>query len=168
MCLCYFPRYLIVNSHFSQILRNHFSLINCWLISRTYCASAFGLYDGHSSVLQGFILMISTIFKSESNRIHASGINVFFIQNGYIHVLLNTKSIQFVSGKFSLYMSHSCSDSGVSAISRLKHFLLQQIFGLFVSHALYLKTRKDVIKSSINMMIQIVILVVFSMRLVML
>lgn len=153
-----FVGYLIVNSHLSQILSNHFSLINHWLISRTYCASDFGLYDGHSSVLQGSILMISTILKSESNRIHASGIKVFFIQKEYIHVLLNTKSIQFVSGKFSLYMSHSCSDSGVSATSKLKHLLLQQIFGLSVSHTSYLKTRKDVIKSRMNIVIQIVIL----------
>ena len=159
-----FVGYLIVNSHSFQILSNHFSLINHWLISRTYCASDFGLYDGHSSVLQGSIGIISTIFKFESNRIHASGINVSFIRNGYIHVLLNKKSIQSVSGKFSLYMSHNCSDSGVSAISKLKHLSLQQIFGLSVSHASYLKMRKDMIKSRMNIVIQIVILYDFFIR----
>ena len=159
----FFIDYLIVNSHSSQIWNNHFSLINHWFISKTYCASDFGLYDGHSSVLQGSILIISTIFKSESIRIHASGINVFFIQKEYVHVLLNTKSIQFVSGKFFLYMSHSCCDSGVSAISRLKQLLLQQIFGFSVSHALYLNTRKERFKSRMNVIVQIIIFVDFFM-----
>ena len=45
------------------------------------------------------------------------------------------------------------------AISRLKQVLLQQIFGFSVSHASYLNMIKDVIKSKMNMMIQIVILV---------
>ena len=150
-----------LSSHLSQILSNHFSLINRWLISRTYCASDFGLYDGHSSVLQGSIWIISTIFKSESNRIHARGIKVFFIQNEWAHILSKTKSIQSSSDSSFLYISHSWRNSGVAAISRLKQVLLQQIFGFSISHASYLKMRKDVIK--IRMMIQIVIFADFFM-----
>jgi hypothetical protein len=44
-----------------------------------------------------------------------------------------------------------------SAISALKQVLLQQIFGFSISHASYLKIRKDVIKSKMNIVIQIVI-----------
>jgi hypothetical protein len=60
-------------------------------------------------------------------------------------------------------MSQSWRDSGVLAISRLKHVLLQQIFGSSVSHASYLNTRKEMIKSRINMIIQIVFFVDFFM-----
>ena len=67
------------------------------------------------------------------------------------------KSIQFSSDRDSLYMSHNWRDSGVSAISMLKQVLLQQIFGSSVSQASYLNMRKDVIRSRMNMMIQIVI-----------
>ena len=56
-------------------------------------------------------------------------------------------------------MSQSWRDSGVSAISRLKQVLLQQIFGLSVSQASYLNTRKDVIRSRMKMTIQIIVLV---------
>jgi hypothetical protein len=56
-------------------------------------------------------------------------------------------------------MSHNWRDSGVSAISMLKQVLLQQIFGFSTSHASYLNMIKDVIKSKMNMMIQLVILV---------
>lgn len=142
----------------SQICSSHFSLINHWLISKTYCASDLGLYEWHSSVLHGSIWIISTIFKFESNRIHASGINVFFIQNECIQFSSKMKSIQSLSDKNSLYISQSWRNSGVSAISRLKHVLLQQIFGFSVSHASYLKMRKDVIKIMMNRIIQIVIL----------
>jgi hypothetical protein len=68
------------------------------------------------------------------------------------------KSIQSLSDRDSLYMSQSWRDSGVLAISRLKHVLLQQIFGFSISHASYLKTRKDMIKNRINRIIQVVIL----------
>jgi hypothetical protein len=71
------------------------------------------------------------------------------------------KSIQSFSDKDSLYMSHSWRDSLSSAISRLKHVLLQQIFGFSVSHTSYLKTRKDIIKNRMKMIVQIVILDVF-------
>ena len=135
-----------------------------WLISKTYWASAWGLYDVHGSDLHGSIWIISTIFKLESNRIHASGIKVFFIRNEYVHILLNMKSIQSSSDKLSLYISHNWRDSLLSAISRLKHMLSQQIFGLSFSHASYLKMRKDVIKSRMKMMIQIVILADFFMK----
>ena len=67
------------------------------------------------------------------------------------------KSIQLLSGKYSLYMSQSWRDSGVSAISKLKHVLLQQIFGFSVSHVLYLNTRKEMIKIRMKTSIQIVI-----------
>ena len=129
-----------------------------WLISRTYWASDFGVYDGHCSDSQGFIWIISTIFKSESSRIHASGINVFFIQNEWIQGSSYINNIQSSLGRDSLYISHNWRDSGVVAISRLKHVLLQQIFGFHVSHASYLNTRKDVITSRMKMIIQIVIL----------
>jgi len=66
------------------------------------------------------------------------------------------KSIQSSSDKDSLYMSHNWRDSGVSAISRLKQVLLQQIFGVSISQASYLNTRKNMIKSGIKMIIQIV------------
>ena len=58
------------------------------------------------------------------------------------------KSIQFSSGKDSLYISHNWRDSGVSAISMLKQESLQQIFGFWfsISHASYLNTRKYMIK----------------------
>ena len=151
------------NIHLSQTWSNHFSLINHWLISNTYCASDCGLYDGHSSVLQGSIRIISTIFNSESNRIHANGISVFFIQNEWAHILSKTKSIQSSSDSSSLYISHSWRNSGVAAISRLKQVLLQQIFGFSVSHASYLNMRKDTIESRMNIMIQIVNFVVFFM-----
>jgi hypothetical protein len=69
------------------------------------------------------------------------------------------KSIQFSSGKDSLYISHNWRDSGVSAISMLKQESLQQIFGFWfsISHASYLNTRKYMIKSRMNAIIQIVI-----------
>ena len=153
--------FYILSLHLSQILSNHFSLINLWLISKTYCASDFGLYDGHCSVLHGSIWIISTIFRFESNRIHASGIRVFFIQKEWIQFSSKMKSIQSFSDKDSLYMSHSWRDSLSSAISRLKHVLLQQIFGFSVSHTSYLKTRKDIIKNRMKMIVQIVILDVF-------
>ena len=73
-------------------------------------------------------------------------------------------SIQLLSDIDSLYISHNWRDSGVSAISRLKQVLLQQIFGLSVSHASYLKMRKDMIKSRMNIVIQIVILYDFFIR----
>jgi len=69
------------------------------------------------------------------------------------------KSIQSSSDRCSLCISHNWRDSGVSAISRLKQALLQQIFGLSVSQASYFKMRKDVIKSGMNIVIQIIILV---------
>ena len=153
--------FYILSLHLSQILSNHFSLINLWLISKTYCDSDFGLYDGHCSVLHGSIWIISTIFRFESNRIHASGIRVFFIQKEWIQFSSKMKSIQSFSDKDSLYMSHSWRDSLSSAISRLKHVLLQQIFGFSVSHTSYLKTRKDIIKNRMKMIVQIVILDVF-------
>ena len=142
----------------SQICSSHFSLINHWLISKTYCASDFGLYEWHSSVLHGSIWIISTIFKFESNRIHASGINVFFIQNECIQFSSKMKSIQSLSDKNSLYMSHSWRDSLLSAISTLKQLLLQQILGFVFSHVLYLKMRKEMLKIRIKMIIQVVIL----------
>ena len=112
----------------------------------------------HGSDLQGFMGMISTIFKFGSNRIHASGIMVFFIQKEWIQLSSKMKSIQLLSDRDSLYISHSWRNSGVSAISKLKQLLLQQIFGFPISHASYLKIRKDMIKIRINMIIQIVIL----------
>jgi len=145
------------NLHLSQVWSNHFSLINHWLISKTYWASAWGLYGGHSSVLQGFIWIISVILKFESNRIHASGINVFFIQNECIQLSSKTKSIQSLSDKDSLYMSHIWRDSGVSAISKLKHVLLQQIFGFSIFNVSYLNKRKEMINIRMKMIIQIVI-----------
>ena len=148
----------MTNSHLSQICNSHFLLINHWLISKTYWALDWGLYEGHSSVLHGSIWIISTIFKSEFNRIHASGINVFFIQNECIQLSSKMKSIHSLSHRCSLYMSHNLIDSSSAAISRLKHVLLQQIFGSFVSQALYLKMRKDTIKIRMKMIIQIVIL----------
>jgi len=129
-----------------------------WLISKTYCASDWGLYEGHSSVLQGSIWIISTIFKSESNRIHASGIKVFFIRKEWTQFSSKTKSIQSLSDSDSLYISQSLRDSGVSAISRLKQVLLQQISRFSASHASYLKMRKDIIKNRIKIIIQIMIL----------
>ena len=42
----------------------------------------------------------------------------------------------------------------MSAISKLKHLLLQQIFELSDSHASYLNTKKDIIKREINRIIQ--------------
>ena len=157
------------NSHLSQICSNHFSLINHWLISKTYWASDSGVYDVHCSDLHGSMGMISTIFRSESNRIHASGINVFFIRKEWIHFSSKMKSIQLSSDKDSLYMSHSWRDSLSAAISKLKHVLLQQIFGYSVplyshvpySHDSYLKMKKDVIKIRIKMIIQIMILYEF-------
>lgn len=152
------------NSHLSQILSNHFSLISHWLISRTYWALDFGLYDGHSGVLHGSIGIISTMFKSESNRIQASGIRVFFIRNECIQLFSNMKSIPILSDNDSLYISHNWRDSSSAAISRLKQVvLLQQIFGFSDSHASYLNTRKDMIKSKMNIVIQIVIFIVFFM-----
>jgi len=68
------------------------------------------------------------------------------------------KSIQSLSDRDSLYMSQRWRDSGVFAISILKHVLLQQIFGFSVSHASYLKIRKDMTKIIMNRIIQIVIL----------
>ena len=153
--------YKLINSHLSQIWSNHLLLINHWLISKTYWASDFGLYDGHCSVLHGSIWIISTIFRFESNRIHASGIRVFFIQKEWIQFSSKMKSIQSLSDKDSLYMSQSWRDSEVFAISRLKHVLLQQIFGFSVSHASYLKTRKNIIKNRIKIIVQIVILIDF-------
>ena len=73
------------------------------------------------------------------------------------------KSIQSSSDRCSLCISHNWRDSGVSAISRLKQLLLQQIFGFSISHASYLNMRKDMIESRINIMIQIVIFVDFFM-----
>ena len=108
-------------------------------------------------------MIISTIFNSESNRIHANGISVFFIRNEWVHTWSKMKSIQASSDRDSLYMSHNWRDSGVSAISRLKHVLLQHIFGLSVSQASYLNMRKDTIESRMNIMIQIVNFVVFFM-----
>ena len=156
---------MIFNSQLSQVWSNHFSLMSHWLISKTYCASDFGLYDVHGSDLHGSIWIISTIFKSEFNRIHANGIKVFFIQNECFQLSSKMKSIQSSLGKDSLYMSHNLRDSLSAAISRLKHVLLQQIFGFSVSlyfhnscsHASYLKKRKDMIKISIKAIIQIVI-----------
>ena len=148
----------MINSHLSQILINHLSLIH-WLISRTYCASDCGLYVVHSSVSHGSIWIISTILKSESNRIHASGIKVFFIRNEYNHGLLYTNNIHSFCLKDSLYMSHNWRDVSLSAISKLKQLLLQQIFGVWfsVSHTPYLNTRNDMTKSRMNIIIQIVI-----------
>jgi hypothetical protein len=68
------------------------------------------------------------------------------------------KNIQSLSDRDSLYMSQRWRDSGVFAISILKHVLLQQIFGFSVSHASYLKIRKDMTKIIMNRIIQIVIL----------
>ena len=155
----------MINSQESQICNNHFSLINCWFISRTYRALDCGLYMGHSSVSQGSIWIISTMVKSESIRIHASGIKVFFIRKEYVHILSKMKSIQLLSGNDSLYINHNWRDSSLSAISKLKQVLLQHIFGdwFSVSHASYLKTIKDMIKIRINMIIQIVIFDVFVM-----
>ncbi len=104
-------------------------------------------------------MIISTIFNSESNRIHANGISVFFIRNEWVHTWSKMKSIQASSDRDSLYMSHNWRDSGVSAISRLKHVLLQHIFGLSVSQASNLNMRNDMIKSRMKMTIQIIILV---------
>ena len=73
------------------------------------------------------------------------------------------KSIQSSSDRCSLCISHNWRDSGVSAISMLKQVLLQQIFGFSVSHASYLNMIKDVMKSKMNMMIQLVNFVVFPM-----
>lgn len=150
--------FYILSLHLSQICSSHPSFINHWLISKMYWDSDLGLYDGHSSVLHGSIWIISTIFKSESNRIHASGIKVFFIQNEWIQLSSKIKSIQSSSDRDSLYISQSWRNSGVSAISKLKHVLLQQIFGFSVSHASYLKMRKDAIKIRMKKVIQIVIL----------
>jgi hypothetical protein len=61
-------------------------------------------------------------------------------------------------------MSQSSRDSGVSAISRLKQLSPQQIFGFSVSPASYLNTIKEMIKSRINMIIQIVIFSDFFIR----
>ena len=142
---------------------NHFSLMSHWLISRMYWASEFGLYDGHCSVLHGSIWIISTIFKSESNRIQASGIKVFFIQNEWTQLSSKMKSIQSSSDRDSLYINQSWRDSEVSAISKLKQVLLQQILGVWfsISHASYLNTRKDTIKRRMNIMIQITIFLFF-------
>lgn len=156
---------MIFNSQLSQVCSNHFSLMSHWLISKTYFASDFGLYDVHGSDLHGSIWIISTIFKSESNRIHASGIKVFFIRKEWIQLSSKIKSIQSSSDKDSLYMSHNLRDSLSAAISKLKHILLQQIFGSSVSlyshvsysHASYLNKRKDMIKISMKIIIQIVI-----------
>jgi hypothetical protein len=60
-------------------------------------------------------------------------------------------------------MSHSWRDSGVSAISKSKHVLLQQILGFSVSHASCLKMRKDMVKIRMKMTIRIVILYDFFM-----
>ena len=68
------------------------------------------------------------------------------------------KNIQSLSDRDFLYMSQRWRDSGVFAISILKHVLLQQIFGFSVSHASYLKIRKDMTKIIMNRIIQIVIL----------
>jgi hypothetical protein len=68
------------------------------------------------------------------------------------------KSIQSLSDRDSLYMSQRWRDSGVFAISILKHVLLQQIFGFSVSHVSCLKMRKDMTKIIMNRTIQIVIL----------
>lgn len=144
------------SSHLSQIWSNHFSLINHWFISNTYCASDCGLYDGHSSVLHGSIGIISTTFKSESNRIHANGINVFFIQNEWIQTLSNTNNIQLLLGIDSLYISHNWREASVSAISILKQLLLQQIFCGFVFQVLFRNMKKDVIKISILTIIQMI------------
>ena len=73
------------------------------------------------------------------------------------------KSIQSLSDRDSLYISHNWRDSGVFAISKLKHLLLQQIFGLSVSHASYLNTRKDMIKTKMNRIIQFIIFGVLAM-----
>jgi hypothetical protein len=68
------------------------------------------------------------------------------------------KNIQSLSDRDFLYMSQRWRDSGVFSISILKHVLLQQIFGFSVSHASYLKIRKDMTKIIMNRIIQIVIL----------
>jgi len=133
--------FYILSLHLSQICSSHFSFINHWLISKTYWDSDLGLYDGHSSVLHGSILIISTIFKSESNRIHAKGIKVFFIRKEWIQLSSKMKNIHVLLDRDSLNMSQSWRNSGVSAISRLKHVLLQQILGFSVSHVSYLNIR---------------------------
>jgi hypothetical protein len=63
-------------------------------------------------------------------------------------------------------MSHNLIDSLSAAISKSKHVLSQQIFGFSISHASYLKMKKDIIKNRIKMIIQIVILDVFFMLIV--
>ena len=62
-------------------------------------------------------------------------------------------------------MSHNLRNSGVSAISKLKQELLQQIFLFWfsVSHASYLNTRKETIINRMNIIIQIVIFDFFFM-----
>ena len=97
------------------------------------------------------------MFKSESNRIHAKGIKVFFIQNEYVHGLLYTNNIPSSNHKDSLYISHSWRDVSSSAISILKHLLLQQICCGVDSQILFLNRKKANSKSMINIIIQIIV-----------
>ena len=128
------------------------------MTSKTYFATDFGLYDGHSCVLQGFMRIISTIFSSESNRIPANGISVFFIQNEYVQTSSNINNIQLLSDIDSLYISHNWRDVSVSAISILKHLSLQHIFGYFGYCSSYLNMRKYVVVSIMIKVIQIIII----------
>jgi hypothetical protein len=74
------------------------------------------------------------------------------------------KSIPLLLDNDALYINHNLRDSSSAAISRLKHVLLQQIFGFSDSHASYLNTRKDEIRIRMNIIIQSVIFVVLFMR----
>jgi hypothetical protein len=99
---------------------------------------------------------------SSSIRIPANGIKVFFIQKEYTHSLSKMKSIQLSSGKDSLYISHNWRDSLLSAISKLKQLLLQQIFG-----DLFLNMKKHAVRTSISSIIQIIIFNDFFIRAIM-
>jgi hypothetical protein len=88
--------------------------------------------------------------KSESNRIHASGIKVFFIQKECNHGSSKINNIHSSDHSESLYISQIWRILGVSAISILKHSLLQQIICVF-SHILPLikiKNNKKVNKKA--------------------